>query len=459
MRFFNSIFVFSLLALTTLSALEKFETGDRIVLIGDSITHGGSYHGNLYLFYATRFPEAPFCMFNCGIAGDTAPGTNRRFDSDIAIHKPNIATVMLGMNDAWSTTFSPEKSATSKAKEVEKVYSTYTTEMEKLAASLQAIGCRMIFIRPSIYDQTAELDAINHFGKNDMLGRFAAFIDQLAVRYDAEVVDFYSFMISINARLQEKDPSATIISPDRVHPDMAGHFVMSYAFLEAQNMPEVVSSIRINAATQEIEALKNCSIEPTAEMSSEALSFSCREAALPFPIKSAQDRALDWIPFEEKYNQQKLLVSGLESGRYELRIDGMAVGTWTANELATGINLADNPKTPQYQQAQAVMAANDKRLKTAGVIRSIVHVRHSMFHLLDPSVDIANECVLESALRTHVDSFIDKPWHAYLISQVEEYFKQAPNEADLRTEEMTQMKHIWTLNKPRTHHWVLTRQN
>ena len=69
-----------LLTLTTWveAGVPKFEKGDRVVFIGDSITHGGSYHPNIYLFYATRFPDAQFAAYNCGIAGDTAPGTNLR---------------------------------------------------------------------------------------------------------------------------------------------------------------------------------------------------------------------------------------------------------------------------------------------------------------------------------------------------------------------------------------------
>ena len=40
----------------------------------------GMYHSNIYLFYATRFPGQSFKCYNCGISGDTAPGTNSRAD-------------------------------------------------------------------------------------------------------------------------------------------------------------------------------------------------------------------------------------------------------------------------------------------------------------------------------------------------------------------------------------------
>ena len=33
-----------------------FRDGDRVCLIGDSITHSGTFHSHIFLYYATRFP-------------------------------------------------------------------------------------------------------------------------------------------------------------------------------------------------------------------------------------------------------------------------------------------------------------------------------------------------------------------------------------------------------------------
>jgi hypothetical protein len=45
--------------------------------------------------------------------------------------------------------------------------------MDQMARTLAEMDCRMVFIKPSIYDQTAVLDQKNLFGKNDQLGRFS----------------------------------------------------------------------------------------------------------------------------------------------------------------------------------------------------------------------------------------------------------------------------------------------
>ena len=52
----------------TAQAVPQFKDGDRVCFIGDSITHGGSYHSNVYLYYLTRFPDREFRVWNKGIS-------------------------------------------------------------------------------------------------------------------------------------------------------------------------------------------------------------------------------------------------------------------------------------------------------------------------------------------------------------------------------------------------------
>jgi hypothetical protein len=56
-------------------------------------------------------------------------------------------------------------------------------------------------------------------------------------------------------------------------------------------------------------------------------------------------------------------VSGLLPNVYELKIDGQSVGTYDFGQLALGIDLQDNPKTPQYQQALAVATINAEKTR------------------------------------------------------------------------------------------------
>ena len=55
----------------------------------------------------------------------------------------------------------------------------------------------------------------------------------------------------------------------------------------------------------------------------------------------------------ESLDQEPLVVTGLASGRFELKIDGQSVGTFSDAELAKGVNLA-RYRTPMVWQAYAV---------------------------------------------------------------------------------------------------------
>ena len=68
---------------------------------------------------------------------------------------------------------------------------------------------------------------------------------------------------------------------------------------------------------------------------------------------ATQALLLDLTDIEQELDQEPLRVTGLDVGRYTLAIDDGVIGTFSADELANGINLADYP-TPMFHQAQRV---------------------------------------------------------------------------------------------------------
>ena len=454
-------FALLLLGLISLSTQLKasvppFQHGDRVVFIGDSITHGGRYHADIYLYHATRFPDRPFVAHNCGISGDTAPGTNIRFESDIAVHRPTVATIMLGMNDAYAWAFDPSLALQEKISAQASSYDHYTQAMDQMARTLTEMDCRMVFIKPSIYDQTAVLDQKNLLGKNDQLGRFAEYIDALAIKYDASVVDFYTPMSVINHVIQASDPSATIVGGDRVHPGIPGHLVMAYHFLKSQNMSPYVSAIQLDASEGgKILQLRNCEIHGDLEATADQVSFSATEKALPFPLSPAQLKALDWVPFQHELNRQVLAVDNLPTGKYALSIDAIKVGEYSSVALKNGINLSANPATPQYQQALQIKALQNKQLQATSKLRSIALVRHSMVKKIKPAVSEKDHAALTIALATHLNKSKGEQWYKYLRQQADVYLETIQNEDKYKQEEVQWMQKMWQQNQPTTHTWKL----
>ena len=82
------------------TTIPRFEEGERVVFVGNSITHGGHYHSFIWLYYMTRFPNMPIRIFNGGIGGDTAYDMNKRLDGDIFSKNPTVLMVTFGMNDS-----------------------------------------------------------------------------------------------------------------------------------------------------------------------------------------------------------------------------------------------------------------------------------------------------------------------------------------------------------------------
>ena len=453
-----ALFLLGLLSLSAplQASVPPFQQGDRVAFIGDSITHGGRYHADIYLYHATRFPNHPFVAHNCGIAGDTAPGTNLRFEADIAVHRPTVATIMLGMNDAYAWAFDPSLALQEKISAQASSYDHYTQAMDQMATTLTEMDCRMVFIKPSIYDQTAVLDQKNLVGKNDQLGRFAEYIDELAIKYGASVVDFHTPMSVINHVIQVSDPSATIVGADRVHPGIPGHLVMAYHFLKAQNMPTYVSAIQLDAEEDgKILQLRNCEIHGDLEVTSNQLSFSATEKALPFPLSPAQLKALDWVPFQNELNRQVLTVDNLPKGQYALSIDAIKVGEYSSAELKIGIELSANPATPQYNQSLRVKALQDQQLKATSKLRTIALVRHSMIKKIKPAVSEKDHAALTIALATYLNKSKGKSWYKYLRQQADAYLETVQKEDEYKHQEVQWMQKIWQQNQPTRHRWQL----
>ncbi|MBT7303066.1 MAG: SGNH/GDSL hydrolase family protein [Victivallales bacterium] len=459
MQFLRHAFL-ALIAVTSIATaapadLKPFADGDTVCWVGDSITHGGKYHSYVYLYYATRFPERKIEFVNCGISGDSAAGGLARVQYDVLVHKPTVATIMMGMNDVGRGLYGKENPDAANLKRRQDALKRHADSMTKLTAALVKAGAKPIFILPSIYDETSTMAKTNLFGVNGALGICAKGATQLAEANQAGVVDFWGEMNRLNAQVQKADPKATIVGGDRVHPGSFGHFLMAYTFLEAQNVPPIVSRMGLDATGGKAVQQGNCAITDVKQTDT-GLRFTCLEKALPYPIQRGTESALKLVPFLEKMNQEILHVQGLAVGNYALLIDGQEVGVYEAKALQVGINLAVNAKTPQYKQAQDVAKVNDQRHGVeAGSIRNIVaserRIRKGDADLDDPAVR-----------RKAVDAFLARVAKSsnfrYYKGTMDRYLREKEKEAELRARREQAIAQMYQLNKPKPHTYELVRR-
>lgn len=127
--------------------------------------------------------------------------------------------------------------------------------------------------------------------------------------------------------------------------------------------------------------------EPECVIALGGLSFDYLANSLPYPLdsiprhgwgnKRSQRDAMDLIPFMKEFNQERLQVTNLEKGHYRLTIDGLFIDNVSSGQLEDGINLADYPNTPQYQQAMKIMYLNEERFEVEKRFREYLWTEYS----------------------------------------------------------------------------------
>jgi len=129
---------------------------------------------------------------------------------------------------------------------------------------------------------------------------------------------------------------------DAVHPGPPGQSVMAWGTLKGLHFPRMVSVVDIDVKGTAPARTTNCEVgKITIVDKSEGLivSFDREDHALPFFPAEAKS-ILQRAPVLEDLNEYRLKISGLPSGRYEVRLGGKKVAEYPAEELAKGINLA-----------------------------------------------------------------------------------------------------------------------
>ena len=145
-----------------------------------------------------------------------------------------------------------------------------------------------------------------------------------------------------------------------------------------------VADMDINASAAKAITTENCTVSNISK-TRKGISFDYLAESLPYPLdtlhrglgsrpQSMVDRL---VPFTEEMNQERLKVTGLK-GEHDLYIDGQFLGSWSAEQFAEGINLAELTWTPQYQQALEVMYLNEMRWEIERSLRDYAWVQYGI---------------------------------------------------------------------------------
>ncbi len=341
---------------TKAQAAFSLRAGDSVVFYGDSITDQRLYTVYVETYVLTRFPQLAATFVHSGWGGDRVSGggggpIDVRLQRDVIPYRPQVMTIMLGMNDGGYHPFDEE------------TFGKYTQGYQHIVESVQKAfpQIRFTLIQPSPFDDVTRPPNIEG-GYNAVLVRYGEWVKSYAQRVGATVADLNTPMVEMLQKANAADPKlAQKIIPDRVHPGPQGHLIMAEAILKAWNAPATVAAVEIDAAKKRVVQATNTQVEGLASQAG-GLTWKQTDNALPMPfdpndpVTALVMRCSDFI---QALDQEPLRVTGLQAEHYTVKIDDETVGTFTPAQFAEGINLAEI-STPMSKQAMAVETLTEK---------------------------------------------------------------------------------------------------
>jgi len=198
--------------------------GDRVLLVGDSITdwgrdrHDPTSLGHGYVLIAAslagaRHPGLGLRFVNRGISGDRVRDLRARWQTDVLALAPTVVSVMVGVNDTWRRYDSGE---TTSVAAYEDTYGALLTE------TVATLGARLVLVEPFLTPLTDEQVA----WREDLDPKIDA-VRRLAMQFSARLVPADAVFTAAAAR-----DGARPWSIDGVHPTAAGHGLLATAWLD-----------------------------------------------------------------------------------------------------------------------------------------------------------------------------------------------------------------------------------
>lgn len=346
-RIFGGLVFACLILLVSPLVAEEFffRDGDRVVMIGDSITEQHLYSNFVEMWVTTRFPKWNITFRNVGIGGDRSTGGNGRFARDVKSNHPTAITVDFGMNDGGYKPFD------------EAGFKTYMGGLQGMADQAKAAGVRVAWVTPQPLD-TADPGATALTGYNQTLEKYSEGVQTIAAKNGGLFVDQFHPYLAVLDKARAAGPKyERITAGDAVHPGPPGQALMAFAILQGLHFPKQVSSVDISLAEAPQANATNCRVTELAR-DGEGVRFVREDDALPFFPEEARP-ILKWAPLLEATNEYGLKVTGLKPGKYEVSLGGKKVADYTTDELAKGVNLAEAALTagPVADQVKAVKSA------------------------------------------------------------------------------------------------------
>ncbi|OYW24325.1 MAG: hypothetical protein B7Z55_02560, partial [Planctomycetales bacterium 12-60-4] len=325
MRACFTVSVALLVLATAVSAAEPvLKKGDRLAIVGDSITEQKLYSKFIETYLLACYPSLDVQCFQFGWSGERAPGFAARMENDLIPWHPSVVTTCYGMNDG---SYRAYEDGIGKA---------YEDGMRRIIDRIKQAGATVVVGSPGVVDSATWNRANPDFDKvyNDNLERLGKIAAKLAQENGFPHADVFGAMMTAmapaKAALGEDYPVAGF---DGVHPGPNGQLIMAYAFLKAMGFDGDLGTVTIDLATGKADASNGHRV-----LSGQGGTVELESTRYPFCFSgNAQDpngtaSILPFTPFNQDLNRFTLKVQNLAAPQADVTF-GSATKTFTKERL------------------------------------------------------------------------------------------------------------------------------
>ena len=330
--------------------------GDRLAIIGDSITEQRMYSRIIETYLTVCVPELKITARQYGWSGETAEGFLRRMTNDCLRFNPTVATLCYGMNDHKYRPFDMENEQW------------YADKYSAVVRSLKDAGATVVLGSPGCVGKVPRWTKSDTYTLDELNINLCALRDcdiALAKELQTPFADVFWNMFRAGHQAQQRYGMDYAMSgKDGVHPGWAGHLVMAYSFLRAMGLNGDIGTLTVDLAARTAAASSGHTVE---SFKDNALTVVSTKYPFCADGETNSDQSIrsaaTLVPFFQELSRFDLVVKNASAMQYNV-IWGNTTNMYTSAQLAQGVNLAadyvDNPFCDAFKKVDEAVAAKQK---------------------------------------------------------------------------------------------------
>ncbi len=331
--------------------------GDRLAIIGDSITEQKMYSRYMETYLTVCVPELEITARQYGWGGETAPGFLARMTNDCLRFNPTVATTCYGMNDHGYGAYRKD------------IGDRYDKAQTAIVRSFKQHGTRVVLGSPGCVSKKAEALNLNlcELRNHDI---------DIATQEQVGFADVFWPMFTAGREAQNRyATNYAIAGGDGVHPGGAGHLVMAYAFLRGLGLDGAIGTYTVDLKSGQATASSGHEV-----VSARSGEVQIKSTRYPFCATGAANSdgsvrsGMTLVPFNQELNRLMLVAKNGAAQKYKVTW-GPTSKSYSAEQLSAGVNLAadfvENPFSAAFAKVDAAVAA--KQAYETHQIKDIFH--------------------------------------------------------------------------------------